>query len=58
MLATEVPVAEPAVTDDSLSSFLAVLVGAADLLGWHPTSEWHGKVEGRLSVDVVLRKRT
>jgi hypothetical protein len=46
MLATEMPIAEPAVTNDSLGSFFAVLVRAADLLRWHTASEWHGEVEG------------
>jgi len=46
VLATVVPVAEPAVADDPLGSFPAVFVGAADLLGWHTASKWHGEVEG------------
>jgi hypothetical protein len=46
MLATEMPIAEPTVTNDSLGSFSAVLVRAADLLRWHTASEWYGEVEG------------
>jgi hypothetical protein len=58
MLATEMPIAETAVTNDSLGSFFAVLVRAADLLGWHTASERHCEVESRLSVDVVICEGT
>jgi len=58
VLATVVPVAESAVADDSLGSLLAVLVGAADLLGRHAAAEWHGEVQGRFPVDVVVCERT
>ena len=46
MLATKVPVTEPTIPDDSLGSFLAVLIVAADLLGGHTASEGHSEVEG------------
>jgi hypothetical protein len=58
VFATEVAIAEPAVTDNSLGPFLAVFVCAPDLLGWHSASEWHGEVEGRLPVDVALCEGT
>jgi hypothetical protein len=45
VLATVVPVAEPAVADDSLGSLLAIFVGTADLLGRHATPERHGEVD-------------
>jgi len=41
-----VAIAEAAIANDALSTLLAVLVRAADLLGWHTASERYGEVEG------------
>lgn len=53
-----VAVAETAVPNDSLRPLLAVLVRAADLLGWHAPAERHGQVESCLPIDVVVCQGT
>jgi len=54
MLATVMAVAEAAVADDALGTLFAVLVCAADLLGWHAAAEAAGDVDRRLALDVVV----
>lgn len=57
VLATVMPVTEPAVPDDALSSFPAVLVRAANPLGRHTATERECKVKGAVSGNVVLLER-
>lgn len=45
MLPAEMAITEPAVTYDSLSNLSALLVRAADLLGWHAAAHRHDEVE-------------
>jgi len=58
VLATEVAIAESAVSNDSLSPFFAVFVCATNLLWGHSAAERHGEEEGRFAVDVALGEGT
>lgn len=52
MLAAVVAVAETAVADDALGRFLAVLVGAANLLRGHAAKKRESDVDGRRRPDI------
>lgn len=54
MRSTVMAVAEPTVPDDSLCALFAVLIRAADLLGWHAAAERHGHVQSCFAGDVVV----
>jgi len=58
VLPTVVTFAEATVANDSLRALLAVLVCAADLLGWHAAAQWCCEVHCRLLLDVAVRQRT
>lgn len=55
MLAAEVTAAETTVADDALSSILAVLEVAANLLG-RAAAKRQGHMDGALAADVVRRE--
>jgi len=46
--------AEAAVADDGLGAVLAVLEGAADLLGGHSAAQREGEMEGGIGPDGVI----
>lgn len=54
MLPAVVTIAEATIPDDSLCALSALLECAADLLGGHAASEWHGQVYCAVSRDVVF----
>lgn len=57
VLAAEMPVAEAAITDDALRRVLALLVAAADLLGWHAAAQRQCHVQRSVRRDCILAER-